>query len=117
MHSNCINLKRYRKMFWKIFCNGPITKNLISVQQYKIFYNDQYYINCDNQKNNCFSFENGQTMSILNFIKFNKIYAVGKMLLPERSKRFIHTAYFFDNFFTISLGIGIMFEDSCLQAL
>lgn len=65
----------------------------------------------DNPKNNCISFENGQTMSILNFIKsnHNKMYVIGKMLLTVKD-------LYEQPYSSTTLGINIMFEDSCLQA-
>lgn len=93
-----------------IVCDGPITKDFISVQQYKIFCNNQHYINCDDPKNNCIFFENGQIMSILNFIKSNdnKMYAIGKVLVLVED---LYT----QPISSLTLNIGIMSEDSRLQ--
>lgn len=52
MYSNYTNYTNFydvEKYFEKSHNNGPITKNLICVEQYKIFCNNQYYINCDKE--------------------------------------------------------------------
>lgn len=110
IYSNYTDFDNVGKHFEKSHCNGPITEDLICIQQYKIFRNNRYYINCDDPKNNCISFENGQTMSILNFNKSNdnKMYVIGKMFLPVKD-------LYVQPCSSTTLDISIMFEDSYLQ--
>lgn len=61
---------------------GPLIDGYNFVSQFKKLYNNSYLINCDNERNNCVLFENGNIVSVLNLVKSedNKTFIIGKKL-------------------------------------
>ena len=66
--------------------SGPVTENCSTImQQYKVFKNKSYTIDCNNVKDSCILLKNGTFASIDNIVEYeyNKICIIGRKLVPS----------------------------------
>ena len=110
----CINRSEIcnKKFLFKNHTDGPL--NCVEhnyKEQYKILNLDLFYLNCDDNKNNCVILKDSTIVCILNICKNqnNKLYIIGKRLIPNR------------NLFTTPcesqhLGIIIVKQNGCIKS-
>lgn len=91
--------------------NGPLTQERNYKEQYKILYLDLFYLNYDDNKNNCVILKDNTIICVYNITKSqdNNLYIIGKKLIPDA------------NLFNTScesqhLGIVIAKQNRCIES-
>lgn len=83
----CINESKVRH---KIFLqknheDGPLDHERNYKEEYKIMHLELFYLNCNDNKNNCVILKNNTIVCVLNIAKSenNNLYIIGKKLIPD----------------------------------
>jgi len=109
----CINRSevRNKRFLEKDHKNGPLSHERDYIEEYKILYLDLFYLNCDDNKNNCVILNDNTIVCVLNIAKSqdNNLYIIGKKLVPYRNLFLIPCE-------SRHLGIVIVRQNRCIES-
>lgn len=102
---------RNKRFLQKNHQNGPLNEERNYKEQYKILNLDTFYLNCDDNKNNCVILKDNTVINVYNitYSQDNNLYIIGKKFIPD--------ANLFDTPCQSQyLGIFIAKENRCIES-